>query len=274
MTKRKGPPVKEFHQYITEASSAHVGHVDYIASPATAFLKYTVEAKSAIDLCIRKFPTKKNGDYTKDAYDSLQYLVVSVLPAIMGHFETYQRHLFAGVFDRTIYIDNFNLKGLIKRLEVDHSLSVSLGGLASYRSTEIASVGLIVADNLHGWHDPVKVNGFFEAFNLGRQLFSNTACNKLSVLWQLRHSIVHTGGTLTLPDSQKVRELEDFGGHQIAFEYQFIYEVARKLHPIIKSATENIEHGFKSKIKQGLDEETLDDLGIFFKVDSSYSSWL
>ena len=44
-------PVKEFHQYLTAATTAHVSHSDYLVAPATAFLKYSVEAKSAIDLC-------------------------------------------------------------------------------------------------------------------------------------------------------------------------------------------------------------------------------
>jgi len=274
MTKKKGPPAKEFHHYLTEVSNAHVGQEDYMESPASAFLKYAVEAKSAVDLCIRKFPKKGNSEYTKDSHDSLQYLVVSVLPAIMGHFETYQRHLFAGIFDRTIYLKDFDTQKMVKRLESDHSISVSLAGLASFRGGNLSSIGIVAADNLFGWHDPEKVNEFFESFGLKRQVFSNSAIRKLRVLWQLRHSIVHTGGTLTLPDSQKVRELEEFGGKQIAFEHQFIYEVARKLHPIVDSATKNMKTEFMSHVKDDLPQVTQDEINKFFAVESSYRSWL
>ena len=61
-------PSREFHEYLTDGSSAHVSHQDYLTAPGTAFLKYTVEAKSAIDLCIRKFPKKNNTDTDEDGY--------------------------------------------------------------------------------------------------------------------------------------------------------------------------------------------------------------
>ena len=73
------------------------------------------------------------------------------------------------------------------------------------------------------------------------EFYSNADKEKLSVLWQMRHSIVHTASTITLPDSQKVTSLNRFGGKVISLDTQFIYEVARKLHPIIKSATENMK---------------------------------
>jgi hypothetical protein len=75
-----GRPVKEFYEYLVEPTNSLVKHESYIESPATAFLKFLVEAKSSIDLCSRKFPTKNDGDYTKDSLDSLQHLIISVLP--------------------------------------------------------------------------------------------------------------------------------------------------------------------------------------------------
>lgn len=72
-------------------------------------MKYFVEAKSAINLCMRHFPKNKDKNYQKDALDSLQHLVVASLPAIMGHFETYQRYLFAGMFDLSVFLKDFDV---------------------------------------------------------------------------------------------------------------------------------------------------------------------
>jgi hypothetical protein len=109
-----GRPQKEFHEYLTTPSATHIGHEDYLAAPATAFLKYTVEAKCAVDLCIRQFPKKNNGNYTKDAADSLQYLVSAMVPSLMGHYETFQRYLFAGMFDRSVYLQSFDTEDFLK----------------------------------------------------------------------------------------------------------------------------------------------------------------
>jgi len=100
---------KEFHEYLAPPTNAHVGHDDYLNSPATAFLKYTVEAKSSVDLCIRRFTRKAGGAYRKDSLDSLQHLVAAMLPAVMGHFETYQRYLFAGMFDLSAHLVKFDV---------------------------------------------------------------------------------------------------------------------------------------------------------------------
>jgi len=53
-----GRPEKEFQEYLRKATNSHVSSNDYFVTPATTFLKYTIEAKSAIDLCIRQFPKK------------------------------------------------------------------------------------------------------------------------------------------------------------------------------------------------------------------------
>ena len=106
--------------------------------------------------------------------------------------------------------------------------------------------------------------GFLETMNV----------KKLRVLWQLRHSIVHTAGTLTLADSQKVSVLGAFGDKQIVFEKNFILEVSRKLHPIVKRATEGIGTAYKRKLKNNIEQPDLDKIDKFFKVTSSCSAWL
>lgn len=268
-----GKPQKEFHQYICQATDSHVSHSEYILSPATTFLKYTIEAKDAIDLCIRKFPKKGNGQYTSDSLDSLQHLETAMLPAIMGHFETYQKSLFAGMFDLTVYSRSFKLDPFIKKLN-DENVTIDLTRLSAYRNIGTSSVGNIVADSLSGWHSPDKTNKHFGAFGLNYQFYSADDIKKLKVLWQLRHSIVHTGGTLTLPDAQKVENLNSFGNKNLAFEKNFIYEVSRKLHPIIKRSTEGIGNAFKANLLPNLPTNVTTRIDTFFKVKSKAVVWL
>ena len=266
---------KEFHQYLTEPTDAHVGHFDYIKSPGTAFLKYTVEAKNAIDLCIRKFP-KKDGQktYVKDSLDSLQHLVVAMVPAVLGHFETYQRYLFAGMYDASVHLDKFDVDAFLKRLSKVSEVAIDPVRLAAHRGLGAESIGLLMADCLSGWHNPERVNAFFDAFGLKRQLYSADDCSRLNVLWQIRHSIVHTGGTLTLPDAQKAKELAGHGNKKLVFENRFIYEISRKLHPLIKKATEGVGTAFKARLKASTPADVRQKLDDLFSVKSSVAVWL
>lgn len=268
----KGKASKEFQEYLSEPTEAHVGHDDYLRSPGSAFLKYTVEAKSAIDLCVRKFPKKKDGTYAKDSLDSLQHLVAAILPAIMGHFETYQRYLFAGMFDASVHLAEFDVEQFFKTK--DFNLVIDPIRLSAHRGLGAESIGILLADSLSGWQNPERVNLFFNAFGLKRQLFGNDECAKLNVLWQLRHSIVHTGGTLTLPDAQKIKEISEFGNRKVVFENNFIYEMSRKFHPLVKRSTEEIGQAFKSRLKFVTHEDVRKKLDEFFSVRSSIAVWL
>lgn len=134
-------PVKEFHQYLTTATKSHVSHDDYLTSPAVAFLKYTVETKSAIDLCARYFPKKQNSEYTKDSLDSLQHLIAASLPTIMGHFETYQRYLFAGIFDMSVYMSNFDVTKFFNTLSKETNITIDWPRLAAHRGIGTNSIG-------------------------------------------------------------------------------------------------------------------------------------
>ncbi len=269
-----GRPQKEFHEYFTTPSAAHVGHEDYLLAPASAFLKYAIEAKCTVHLCIRHFPKKNDGTYTSDAVDSLQYLVAAMLPSLMGHFETYQRYLFAGAFDKSVYLRGFSTEDFFRKLNKLTDVSFDPIRLSAHRHLGLTSVGLLLADSLTGWHNPEKVNGLFSAFNLRRQLFSEDHCAKLRTLWQLRHSIVHTGGTLTLPDAQKVPDLARYGNSKVIFENNFIFEVARKMHPLVQEATQGIGTAFKNQLNTDLDASQLQEIDTFFSVKSSIAVWL
>lgn len=131
-----------------------------------------------------------------------------------------------------------------------------------------------MADSLNSWHNPAKVKQYFQCFPIKYNLFSNDSIKKLAVLWQLRHSIVHTGGTLTQADSQKVEKLHKFGNKQIVFENNFIFEVSRKIHPIVKTATEGIGQAFKDKLANNVPAEKQKQIDTFFEVKSSVPVWL
>lgn len=269
-----GRPRKEFQEYLSDSSSSHISHADYLASPASAFLKYSVEAKSAIDLCIRHFPKNQSGNYNKDATDSLQHLVVAVLPAVMGHFETYQRYLFAGTFDLSVYLSSFDVDGFFKKLSKETNIQIDWPRLAAHRATGASSVGTLLSDSMSGWHDPERVNKYFGCFGLPHQLFRNEDKERLLTLWQLRHSIVHTGGTLTLADAQKVASLNNSGGRNISFEKNFIFEVSRKLHPLVQASTTGLGAAFIGQLIDNIPENERQRIDRFFEVRSSVDAWL
>lgn len=269
-----GKPAKEFHQYLTTASTSHVSHEEYLKAPAVAFLRYAIEAKSSIDLCVRYFPTKQDGDYTKDSFDSLQHLITASLPTIMGHFETFQRYLFAGMFDMSVLLNNFETGQFFKKISKATNIDMDWVRLAAHRGIGATSIGTLLADSMTGWHDASRVNSYFGAFELRRNVFSDESKEKLKTLWQLRHSIVHTGGTLSRADAQKVDSLKGYGGQQIAFEKNFIFEVARKLHPIVKEASTGMGTAFKDNLLENLNDVQLRQVDKFFEVRSSVPSWL
>ncbi len=270
----KGRPAKDFQQYLIPNRDTRISHQEYMRSPGTAFLRYCIEAKSSIDLCVRHL-TNENQGFSKDASDSLQHLVISSLPAIMGHFETFERSLFAGMFDNTVFLQHFNVDNFFNLLKKqDINIVIDPIRLSAYRVIGTNSIGFLLADSLSGWHDPVKVNKYFNAFDLQFTAFGKDEVNKLNVLWQLRHSIVHTGGTLTYSDAQKVENLISFAGNQIAFENNFIFEVARKLHPLVYKTSIGLGSAFKAALRQNTTREEKAKIDEFFDVKSTVNSWL
>ena len=270
----KGRPKKEFHEYIIDGEGRHVLHQDYVNSPATAFLKYTVEAKDAVNHCHQHFQKKKDGTFSKAALDSLQHILSAFLPAIMGHFETYQRYLFAGVFERSSLLQDFRVDDFFRQLKKEtSSLEIDPVMMSAYRGFS-ASAGILLADSLSGWHNPEKVNRYFDAFGFNVQFFSNDDCRRLRTLWQLRHSIVHTGGTITIPDAQKVKDLSAFGDNPIVFDNQFVFEVSRKMHPLVGNATDRIAQGFKKNMLVDVPRDENNAVENLFEVKVPVPVWL
>jgi hypothetical protein len=263
-----GRPVKEFHEYLTESKGTlpKVSISEYIDSPATAFLRYCVQAHYAIHYCANHFPG------TDTAVGRLEHVSSGLLPAIMGHFETYQRYLFSGVFEHSDLLRGFDVEEYFKKLDKKFSVKIDPVRLAAYRGFNATS-GIILADNLPGWHSPQRVNEYFDAL-LGAEPFDAASVRRIEVLWQLRHSIVHTGGSITLPDAQKIDELRPFAGEVIVFERTFISEVSRKFHAIVFNATETVRKAFEQRMVSSPGDEADGRLGKLFLVKSQVSAWI
>lgn len=274
-------PQKEFYEYIVESPSKGSSLLQYAESPATAFLKSINEAKNASVACLKKFKQNKNGAYSIPAIRSIQIINAGLLATIMGNFETYQKYLFARVFEYTIYLTDFDLSQFFKTINKSNGgdIDIDLARFAAFRDNQTA-VGLILADNLKNWQSAHCVNSYFRAFGLRDahnhqiDIISADTRESLSVLWQMRHSIVHTASTISIPDAQKVPKLHGFGDKVIALEPQFISEVARKFHPIIKEITDNIGDLFKNNMRIDLSADIKHKINKLFLVDSTYKAWL
>jgi len=271
---KRGRPIKEFHEYIIEpGGDSHVTLGAYVESPATAFLAYCIEAKDAINHCQRHFQKNLDNSLSKNSIASLHHLSAAVLPTMMGHFETYQRHLFAGIFEMSGVLKNFRANEFFGKLKkVDVEIRIDPVKLAGYRRFS-TTTGVLLADNLPGWQNPRLVNKYFRAL-LDTDIYDENDCQRLLVLWQLRHSIVHTGGSLTLPDAQKVQELSEHGGKPLVFDDKFILEVSKKFHPLVKNATKKAEKAFRGQ--QVPERITKDDQHIIdklFLVKSKVPVW-
>ena len=99
-------PARNFEDYIIEAEHK------------TAFLRYVVSAKDAANQCLLKFKTTaRSRTYTRDALDSIHMINAGLLAAIMGNFETFQKYLFANMFEYSIYLNHFELQKCLKSLK-------------------------------------------------------------------------------------------------------------------------------------------------------------
>lgn len=270
---------KQFYQYIEENSDNKVTLQLYAKSPATAFLKYVVNAKNASEQC-KKFKPSPHAAYSKEALESIQMINSGLHASIMGNFETYQKYLFARMFEYSIYLNSFDVKTFIKKLQDDGKtgLPIDIERLSAYRSNSVA-VGLVIADTLKNWQSPTVVNKYFAAYAHAmkvapREFFTPDSRKNLSILWQMRHSIVHTASTITIPDAQKVNELKSYGGKVIALQPQFIHAVARKMHKLVKDATTNARTIFVGNLRVDTPAAIRSEIDKLFEVKSSINVWL
>ena len=132
------------------------------------------------------------------------------------------------MFEKSVFLSSFVESTFFKET-LDKSMDkveIPFSQLSSYRNSPV-STGLIIANSLGSWHNPKVVNNYFKAFGLRINAFSNDDIVDLKALWQLRHSIVHNGATITKADAQKVEQLKEFGDQKIVLSNKFIYDLSK-----------------------------------------------
>lgn len=274
--RQRGRSRKHLDEYLLSSSEfygiEYIKYEEYARCPATTFLRYAVDAKDAIEYCKKYFQTNSNGDYNKDSKESLIHISAGLLPSLMGHFETFQKSTFAGVFEYSRYFEKFDTKDFLRKIEKVQPVSLDISRTAAYRG-QPAPIGQLLADSLTCWHSPGKVNLLISGFDEKVQFFDNDAIEDLSIIWQLRHSIVHTGGWLTAPDSQKVKRLSKRGERPVIFNESFINALSKRMHHIVKSSMNRLETAVCKKIFPATMDFD-DTIERFFKVESKNKTWL
>jgi hypothetical protein len=245
---------------------------DYQQKPATAFLREAVHITDAIRQCRRLFKRRNNKTLNKDGQDSIYRLGAAAMSSMMSHFETFQRSLFAGMLEASRFVGGFQLDQCCKRLQSDSQLNLDAARLLAYRG-HAAPIGQLVADGLGSWHNPRRVNQHFTALAHDVQFYSGREAEQLDLLWQLRHSVVHTAGWLTHADAQKIPGLVALADRPILLNENFVEATARRLHVIVARSTSAMGVKFIAKVTSAT---SADRAGIeaLFEVGSPRATWL
>jgi hypothetical protein len=268
--------LKALEKYLVPAPTVHTTSLEaYSACPAEAFLAGVCDAHDAFAHCLNKFTKKQDGTYNKDSKNSLRQISLALVGALMGHFETFQKAVFAGMVERSPAFPGFSVDSFILQIEKNggSDVVISPGRLLAFRSVK-APVGFVVADSLKGWHKPAGFNSMLRAFGIKKDYFGGKEISDLEVLWQLRHTIVHTGAWLTEPDAQKVKRLSKFGNGAIVFDPKFINAVSRRLHRIIKAGNTRIEVEAVNLLGPSPPASVVKEFQSFFAVRSPKKVWL
>ncbi len=245
---------------------------DYQQKPATAFLREAVHISDAIRQCRRLFKRKADKALNKDGQDSIYRLGAAAMSSMMSHFETFQRSLFAGMLEASRFVGDFQLEQCCKRLQSDSQLNLDTARLLAYRG-RTAPIGQLVAEGLGSWHNPRRVNQHFAALIHDVQFYSGKESEQLELLWQLRHSVVHTAGWLTHADAQKIPGLLALADRPILLNENFVEAAARRLHVIVARSTTAMKGKFITKLTSAT---SADRAGVqaLFEVRSPRLKWL
>lgn len=239
-------------------------------TPATTFLKEVTQICDAINHCVRNFPRKKNNAFTTASAASFQRLSMSSFALLLSHFEIFQKSQFAEIINAIDFMrafDDIKLVNDLKKEGCTLSLQRILAGRGDPREP-----GQIIADAMPGWHDPGKVNAYFKIL-FPVDIYSKNIISELQLMWQLRHSIVHTGGVISQEDAIKAPLLRGLGERKLEFTDDFIVASGRRLHIIVRLATTQLENAVRKAIDPTLEEpESL--IESIVGCDSPRRSWL
>lgn len=269
---------KQVQDYLFSDTRPIVGHIpieEFELHPATALLDYTLVVKDAIETCKKSFPKKLNNHLTIESQIAIQNLINSALASIMGYFEMYEKYLFAAMFEKSIYLNSFVEGNFYKNTlgKTQDKVEIPFTQLTSYRNSNVTT-GLIIANSLGSWHNPEKVNSYFRAFGFVVTAFSNDDIEDLKVLWQLRHSIVHNGATITKSDAQKVDQLKSFGNRKIILSNKFIYDLSKSMHSMVFNVNKRLKQAFLANLLPTVTQDEQNQVEKIFEVTSRNSFWL
>lgn len=264
---------KKIEDYLVDVESHRTSLDAYLECPATTFLIYVNDAHDAFQHCMNKFTKKQDGNYHKDSKSSLENISSALFATIMGHFETYQKSLFAGLIDRSVTFENFKIDEFLGHLKKGDSnggqksdFQIDATRMLSLRGAP-AQVGYVISESVGGWQQPRNVNKYFNSLGFKRQVYSNDDLTEIAMFWQLRHSIVHTGAWLTKPDAQKIAGLSKFSDKPIIFNMPMINWFCRRLTRLVcqinralleeaqRSQGENASNSVKNNIKKFLEAD-------------------
>jgi hypothetical protein len=241
-------------------------------APATTFLHSVVDICESVSYCEDAFAKINGAEAQSRSDESLRAFAMSAFAMLMSHFEMFQKLQFAELVDTQDFMDGFDDTELAKRLEKE-GCTITLQRILAGRG-DPREPGQIVADSLSAWHNPSRVNQYFQAIFPKIAIYSNSAVAELELMWQLRHSIVHTGGVVTREDAAKVVSLRRFRDRKLILEGEFITQVGKRLHMIVKQATGLLEAEVRSRF---IHSEFIDDPeGIIESVvgcESPNQSW-
>jgi hypothetical protein len=110
--------LKAIEKYLVDAPSVHKTSLEaYSTCPAEAFLAGVCDTHDSFAHCLNKFTKKQDGAYNKDSEDSLRQISLALVGALMGHFETFQKALFAGLVERSVAFPGFDVDTFVSKIE-------------------------------------------------------------------------------------------------------------------------------------------------------------
>ena len=132
------------------------------------FSRTVCDAHDSFVPCLNKFTKKQDGKYNKDSADSLRHISCAILGTLLGHFETYEKALFAGLVERaSLFFRASMWTDFLKHFEKNAGgeLTVPTSRLLAFRTLN-APVGYVLADAISGSHSPSRVNTLPKGFGI------------------------------------------------------------------------------------------------------------
>jgi len=217
--------------------------------------QYT-DKSHATEFLEKLFQIRDTASKTVQDTVSMQIWLSSLYSYTMGQFELYIRRQFTEVLNTSIFFQSYDSTIIAERLR-------KVGCAPTIESILVDSSnewepGWLISEALPGWHDPEKINQYFRVLFPDFCLYSNEQSERIRVMWQIRHSIVHTGGLVTRFDARKHRLLHRLGDKKLHLSDTSIDSLTFWLNEIVVDSTERlktklIEHYVKT------DEEETDN---------------